>query len=374
VRLEKLWLTDFRSYESAELALGPGRTAIVGDNGQGKTNLLEAVAWLATMESFRGASADALVRAGAERAVLRAEGEREGRPMLVEAELGIPPARTRVLVNRQRLQRARDLLGALRATVFAPDDLELVKGGPGGRRRFLDGVLAAVHPRYDALRSEVDRVLKQRNALLRQSGGRLDESATLTLDVWDAKLVEQGERLAVARARLAERLAPAVAEAYAAVAVGAEARAVTGVAYSSVWLGRPGGLEVALAEGRRYDLRRGTTQIGPHRDELDLHLGGLAARTHASQGEQRSLALALRLASHRVVTEVTGSSPVLLLDDVFSELDARRADALLANLPDGQALLTTAAALPPGTAPEQVVRVVAVPGPDGGVVSSLVEA
>ncbi len=373
MQLDRVWLTDFRSYASAEIALAPGLTAVVGANGQGKSNLLEAIGWMGGLRSFRAAPTEALVRVGAERAIIRGEGSRAGRALLIECEVA-PGGRSRMLVNRQPVRRVRDGLDFLRAVVFAPDDLELVKGGPGGRRRFLDGVLAAVHPRYDALRSEVDRVLKQRNALLRQSGGRLDESATLTLDVWDAKLVEQGERLAVARARLAERLAPAVAEAYAAVAVGAEARAVTGVAYSSVWLGRPGGLEVALAEGRRYDLRRGTTQIGPHRDELDLHLGGLAARTHASQGEQRSLALALRLASHRVVTEVTGSSPVLLLDDVFSELDARRADALLANLPDGQALLTTAAALPPGTAPEQVVRVVAVPGPDGGVVSSLVEA
>jgi DNA replication and repair protein RecF len=376
VRLDKLWLTDFRSYESAELALAPGLTAVLGDNGRGKSNLLEAIGWLATMQSFRGAPNEALVRVGAERAIIRAEGESDGRSTLIEAEL-VPSGRNRVLIGRQRLQRARDLLGVLRVSVFTPDDLELVKGGPAGRRRFLDDTLVALHPKYDAVRGEVERVLRQRGALLKQvqgGGARLDESASLTLDVWDAKLAEAGEELARLRVALCERLVPALAGAYRSVAVGAEGRAEIGVAYESGWHGRDGGLAEALAVGRADDIRRGTNLVGPHRDDLALLVGGLPARTHASQGEQRSLALALRLAAHDVVTATTGSAPVLLLDDVFSELDPARSDALVAALPPGQALLTSASGLPAGATPDRVLRVEASPAAgDAGVVSRLVE-
>lgn len=371
MRLEKLWLTDFRSYESAELALAPGLTVVLGDNGRGKSNLLEAVAWLATLESFRGAPSEALVRVGAERAVLRAEGEREGRSTLVEAEL-VPSGRNRVLVGRQRLQRTRDLLGVLRVTVFTPDDLGVVKEGPAGRRRFLDDTLVALHPKYDAVRAEVERVLRQRGALLKQAAGRLDDSAALTLEVWDTKLAEAGEELVRLRRALCERLAPVVTEAYAAVAVGAEARAHVGMAYEASWSGP---LAAALAAGRRDDLRRGANLVGPHRDDVAFAVGGLPARTHASQGEQRSLALALRLAAHSVVAATTGSPPVLLLDDVFSELDRARSDALVAALPSGQVLLTSASGLPPGAAPDKVLRIEATPAGDAaGVVSRLVEA
>lgn len=370
MQLQKLWLTDFRSYESAELALTPGLTAVLGDNGQGKSNLLEAVAWLATLESFRGVPTDGLVRVGADRAVLRAEGEREGRPTLVEAEL-VPSGRNRVLIGKQRLQRARDLLGVLRVSVFTPDDLELVKAGPAARRRYLDDALVALHAKYDAVRSEVERVLKQRGALLKQCGGRLDGSAALTLDVWDAKLAEAGEELVRVRSALCERLRPQLVEWYAAVAVGAEARARVAMAYAPSW---SGSLADALAAGRADDVRRGANLVGPHRDELVLTVGGLPARTHASQGEQRALALALRLSAHGVVAASTGSAPVLLLDDVFSELDRARSDALVAALPAGQALLTSASGLPPGAMPDKVLRVVATPSADGaGVVSRLLE-
>ena len=341
MRLDRVWLTDVRSYESAELELAPGLTALLGDNGQGKTNVLEAIGWLATLSSFRGAPTEALIRQGADQAIIRAEGEREGRAILIEAEL-VASGRNRVLVNRQPLKRARELLGVLRVSVFAPDDLELVKGGPSERRRYLDEALVASHPRYDALRSEVDKVLKQRNALLKGAGGRLDESAAFTLDVWDAKLVESGGRLAEARQALLDRLAPVLAQTYDAVANRpAEVTAV----YTAEWAAQ--GLEAALAASRKDDVRRGVSTVGPHRDDVDLHLAGLPTRTHASQGEQRSLALALRLAAHHVITDVTGSAPVLLLDDVFSELDPDRSDALLANLPPGQTLLTSASGLPP---------------------------
>ncbi|MGH9276399.1 MAG: DNA replication/repair protein RecF, partial [Acidimicrobiales bacterium] len=292
MRLDRVWLTDLRSYASADISLAPGLTALLGDNGQGKTNVLEAIAWLATLSSFRGAPTEALIRQGASRAVIRAEAEREGRAILLEAEL-VANGRNRVLVNRQPLKRARDLLGVLRVTVFAPDDLELVKGGPAERRRYLDDALVASHPRYDALRAEVDKVLKQRNALLKNAGGRLDESAAFTLDVWDAKLVESGGALAAARQDLLGRLAPELSRMYDAVAHG-PAEVTAG--YMAEWAGA--GLAEALAAARRDDLRRGVSTVGPHRDDVELHIGAMPARTHASQGEQRSLALALRLASH----------------------------------------------------------------------------
>jgi DNA replication and repair protein RecF len=352
--LRRLWLTDFRSYDSAEVALAPGLTAVLGANGQGKTNLLEAIGYLATLSSFRGTPTDALIRSGTPQAVVRAEGEREGRELLLEAEI-IAGGRNRVQVNRQRLQRARDLLGALRVTVFAPDDLALVKGGPAERRRYIDDLLVALHPRYDALRSDVERVLRQRNALLKQCAGgtRFDDSARTTLDVWDAKLAESGDALARARLELVGRLEPQLQAAYTAVAMhgGTDVTA----SYDAPWL--TGGLAAALAAARKDELRRGVTLVGPHRDDIDVQLNGLPSRTHASQGEQRSLALALRLAGHFVVTEAAGTPPVLLLDDVFSELDPDRSDALLAHLPAGQTVLTSAAGLPPRAAPDKVLLV-----------------
>ena len=255
-------------------------------------------------------------------------------------------------MNKQRLGRARDLLGALRVSVFSPDDLELVKGGPAERRRYLDDTVVARTPRLDVVRSDLDRVLRQRNALLRQSGGRLTAEIEATLTVWDAKLVEVAEALADARVALVEDLSPALSEAYTHVAGRSASLDLT---YLAPW--REAGLAVALEAVRRDELRRGVSLVGPHRDDLTLVLDGMPARTHASQGEQRSVALALRLAAHRVVTTATGSPPILLLDDVFSELDAERSAALLAHLPAGQTLLSSAAGLPPGATPELVMRI-----------------
>lgn len=360
MQLRRLWLTDFRGYREADVAFDPGLTAVLGPNGQGKTNLLEAIGYLATLSSFRGAPSDALIRAGAERAIVRAEAEREGRELLLEAEL-VANGRNRTQLNKQPLRRARDLLGALRVTVFSPDDLTLIKGSPGDRRGYLDDTLVSLHPRYDEMRSDLDRVLRQRGALLKQAGGRLTPEVELTLDVFDAKLVAAGEALASARRNLVAALEPLLGEAYDAVAQrSAEVRA----AYDPPWMAD--GLAAALAASRKDDLRRGVSTVGPHRDDLDLVIGGLPSRTHASQGEQRSLALALRLAAHHVVTEQTESSPVLLLDDVFSELDPERSDALLRSLPPGQTVLSTASGLPPGAVPGAVIEVrdgVASPGP-----------
>ncbi len=349
--IRRLWLTDFRSYAAAEVSFAESLTAITGQNGQGKSNLLEAIAYLATMSSFRGAPTDALVRVGAPRAFVRGEAERQGRKLLLEAEL-VAGGRNRAQLNRQPLRRARDLLGALRVTVFSPDDLTVVKGGPGERRHFLDETLIAVHPRNDVLLGDMERILRQRNALLKQAGGRVTAEIELTLDVFDAKLATTGEALARARLDLVRDLSPVLSREYAQVAQ----RAVqVDAVYAPRWM--QGGLLEVLRENRRQDLKRGVTLAGPHRDDLDVVLAGLPSRTHASQGEQRSLALALRLAAHDVVTRRSGTSPVLLLDDVFSELDAARSDALLANLPTGQTILSTAGVMPSGAEPDRVLQI-----------------
>ncbi|MEM8926491.1 MAG: DNA replication and repair protein RecF [Actinomycetota bacterium] len=349
MQITRLWLTDFRSYHELELDLSLGLTAIIGPNGVGKTNLLEALSLLATLKSFRGAPVDSLVRRGAERAFVRAEGIRDEREVLIELELA--KGKTRAQVNRQRLRRARDLLGAVRVTVFAPDDLALIKEGPALRRDFLDDALVALDPGADALVTDLDRILRQRNALLRQSHGRLDEAAAMTLDVWDAKLAATGEALTRRRTELVETLMPMVTDAYTTLA--GRSTKIDGN-YERSWSGES--LAEAVAAGRDDDVRRGVTQRGPHRDELQLLVDGLAARTEASQGEQRTLALAMRLSAHRLIADRIGEPPLLLLDDVLSELDPDRSRALLDNLPPGQTVITSAGDLPPEAKADHELR------------------
>lgn len=348
----RLELVDFRNYRDASFGLTSGVTAVLGRNGQGKTNFAEALGYLATLDSFRGAPADAMIRLGADQAVVRATiVDDDGRTQSVEAEIS-RSGRNRVLVNRQKLGRTRDLLGVVRVSVFSPDDLVIVKDGPGERRRFLDDTLVALAVKYDALRLDIDRVVKQRNMLLKQCGGRLDEAAEVTLDVWDQKYAELGDRFGHARAVLVAKLAPMVSVAYEQLA---GTLTPIELGYEPGW--RSSGLGPALAAARADDVRRGVSTVGPHRDDLELAINGMPARTHASQGEQRTLALALRLAAHRLVTERTGSAPVLILDDVLSELDAGRATALLAHLPVGQVVLTSAAELPDAARPDAVLSI-----------------
>jgi DNA replication and repair protein RecF len=352
VIVEHLELVDFRNYVTGTFDLHSGTTLVIGDNGQGKTNLAEALAFLATLTSFRSAPGDALVRAGVATAIIRATVRHDDdRATLIEIELAAA-GRNRVQVNRQKLGRVRDLLGAVRVTVFSPDDLSLVKGSPGDRRRFMDDTLVALATKYDSIRLEIDRIVRQRNTLLKQAGGRLTDEIAVTLDVWDAKFAEIADQFGYARATLIARLTPMVQEAY---------EQLAGVAtpldlcYEPAW--RTTGLAAALSEARALDVRRGVSTVGPHRDELAMSINGLPSRTHASQGEQRTLALALRLAGHRLVTERTGSAPVLVLDDVLSELDDHRAIALLDHLPAGQVVITTASELPPGAHTDHVVRI-----------------
>jgi DNA replication and repair protein RecF len=352
VIVTRIEVRDVRNYVHAELELDAGVTAVIGRNGQGKTNLAEAIAYLSTLDSFRGAPADALVRVGAESAIIRATiRQDDGRDETIELEVS-RHGRSRVMVNRQRLHRTRDLLGVVRVTVFSPDDLELVKGAPSDRRRFLDDTLVALAVKYDALRLEYDRIVKQRNVLLKQSGGRLDEAAALTLDVWDQKMSDVGDRFGHARAVLVARLSPTVSDAYERLA---GAATPVELRYEPAW--RQSGLAGALAAARTDDVRRGQSTVGPHRDDVDIVLGGMPARTHASQGEQRSLALALKLGAHRLVADKVGSAPLLVLDDVLSELDDERASALLELLPAGQVVLTTATELPRAARPDRIVRI-----------------
>jgi len=351
-----LELVDFRNYVSAQFDLTAGTTVVVGDNGQGKTNLAEALAYLATLTSFRGAPSDALIRIGADQAIIRAlVHHNDGRDSLIEAELPVI-GRNRVQVNKQKLQRVRDLLGTVRVTVFSPDDLTIVKGGPGDRRRFMDDTLVALAIKYDMARLDIDRIVRQRNTLLKQAqkaGYRdLPTELSATLDVWDSKFAEIADQFGYARATLVSRITPMVRDAYeqlAGVATPIELK------YEPEW--RRVGLIAALQAVRTDDVRRGVSTVGPHRDELELSINGLASRTHASQGEQRTLALALRLAGHRLVTERTESAPILVLDDVLSELDDGRARALLGHLPGGQVVITSASKLPSAAKADRIIRI-----------------
>jgi DNA replication and repair protein RecF len=351
--LRRLLLRNFRSYEEAEINFGPGLTVVVGPNGTGKTNLLEAAGYLSTLRSFRGVPNDGLVRMGASSCVIRGQIDSDGRDVWVEAEV-VPAGRSRVLVNKQPLKRNRELRDVQRITVFSPEDLVLVKGGPGERRNYLDEILASLHPRNEAMLTELERVLKQRNALLKQAGGRISAEVGFTLDVWDDKLARVGTEVAEARVSLLDQLRPYVEQAYADVA---DRSAPVGLVYRSAWRESFEGLAGALAAGRTDDVRRGISLLGPHRDDIELVIEQRPSRTHASQGEQRTLALALRLGGHRLVTQTMETAPLLLLDDVFSELDPVRSDALIRNLPRGQALLATAGFVPPAAQVESTIHV-----------------
>lgn len=333
---------------------------VSGANGEGKTSLLEALSWAATTHSFRGVPDAALVRSGTEAAFVRVTVQEPDREQLLEAEIRAV-GRNRVRMNRHPLARARDLLGLLRVTVFAPDDLQLVKGGPAGRRMYLDDLLVAVAPRYEGVQAEYDRVLKHRNALLRQ--GLRGPDAESTLVVFDEQLVRAGSELVRGRLHLTGRLLPAVRDAYRGLAgegddvdADYEAEWAEGSATPTGEDAEPS-LRAALVERRAAEVDRGVTLVGPHRDEWRLRLAGLDARTHASQGEQRTLALGLRLAGHKVCAEVVGTEPVLLFDDVFSELDPARAEALVSELPAGQTLITTASTVPVSVHPDRRLRV-----------------
>ena len=339
--LQQIQLSDFRNYTNTQVDFATGVSAIIGANGQGKTNLTEALAYLSTMKSFRGVPTEAMIRIGTTTAFIRARVlHDDGREILIEARL-TSQGRNQVLVNGTKLPKTRDLLGMVRTTVFSPDDLELVKGGPHLRREFLDDSLVALANKYDALRLEVDRIVRQRNAVLKQSGGRINNAVTSMLDLWDEKFSDSGTQLGTARSELVAKLTPYIVHAYEELA---QRPSNILIDYSPEWLKT--GLAKCLVESRTEDLRRIVTTVGPHRDDFEILINNLPARTHASQGEQRTMALALRLALHRFIGQTVGEIPILILDDVLSELDPERAKALLNHFPVGQVLITTASDLP----------------------------
>lgn len=344
MKVDWLALGDFRSYPKLEWQPEPGINILVGPNGAGKTNLLEAISYLATLRSFRHAPDSALVAHDADAAVVRAGISEADRERLIEMEIQLKGGR-RAQVDKQKLRRAADLLGVVRVVAFLPEDLELVKRGPAFRRDLLDEIAVQLWPASYLDQSEFERSLRQRNAFLK-SGYRDD----LALDVWDARLAQAGGKVAVRRARVIEAILPKLEVAYRDIA---RSDVVAGVSYAPSWpaegfLGGAapdftGAMIMGLKGARRADYERRMTTIGPQRDEPGLLLDGHDTRMHGSQGEQRTMALALKLATHRLIADATDTSPILLLDDVFSELDPDRSDALAASLPaDTQTLITSA--------------------------------
>jgi DNA replication and repair protein RecF len=398
VHLTRLALTDFRSYAAVELSLGPGISTLLGANGQGKTNLVEAAAYVATLGSHRVSSDAPLVRRGTDRAILRAAVTSAERDTLVEIEIN-PGRANRARVNRAPVPRPRQVLGILRTVLFAPEDLALVKGDPEQRRRYLDELLVASAPRYAGVRADYERVIKQRTALLKQAraraGSRVFARAAArsspaadgedpelpagrglagALDAWDEHLATNGAELLAGRLGLTAALRPLVTQAYTAVSgqagtatIGYQQRGVDpegrppGAPRSPVRAesaagaagdagpGEPpsrevlaDGLREALARARPDELERGVCLVGPHRDDLELSIGELPARGYASQGESWSMALALRLSSYELL-RADGDDPVLLLDDVFAELDTGRRDRLASLVAGAEQVLVTAA-------------------------------
>lgn len=357
--IRHLQVTDFRSWDHVDVPLEPGPSVLVGQNGRGKTNLLEAIGYVATLSSHRVATDAPLVRQGCERALVRTAVVNEDRELTVELEIAAGRA-NRARVNRGAVGRPRDVLGILRTVLFSPEDLALVRGDPGERRKFLDELLVQRAPRYAGVRSDYDKVLKQRNALLKSAGKKRgdDPYAASTLDVWDDHLSKAGAQLLAARLNLVADLAPHTAEAYAGVAPDSRPahiayRSSLGEALPEGY-GEPDGeradpqrlaevLRTALGESRAAELERGVSLVGPHRDDLELVLGDTPAKGYASHGESWSFALALRLGSYELLRGEAGGEPVLMLDDVFAELDKRRRARLAEVALGAEQVLVTAA-------------------------------
>ncbi|MEO5608201.1 MAG: DNA replication/repair protein RecF [Ornithinibacter sp.] len=375
MHVRHLTVVDFRSYESAELPLGPGITTLVGLNGQGKTNLVEAIGYLASLSSHRVAMDAPLVRFGAQQAIVRGVVVRDGRETLIELEV-TPGRANRARLNRSPMTRPRDVLGTLRTVLFAPEDLALVKGDPSERRRFIDDLLVARQPRWAGVRSDYDKILKQRGALLKSAApvlrrGRRGarpaheaglegvaerESALHTLNVWDSQLAEVGSHLLYARLRLLRDLGPLLGKAYDEVSAGqSDARLSYRSSLRAATAERLAAGEVpeidelraemlaSLEEVRGQEVERGVSLVGPQRDDVVLTLGELPAKGYASHGESWSFALGLKLAAFQLLRHDLGDDPVLVLDDVFAELDTGRRERLAEMVADCEQVLITAA-------------------------------
>jgi DNA replication and repair protein RecF len=352
VYVRHLGLQDFRSWANIELDLTPGRTVFVGSNGFGKTNLVEALWYSSTLGSHRVATDAPLVRVGASRAVVSTIVVNEGRECAVDVEIAAGRA-NKARLNRSPVRSPREVLGVLRAVLFAPEDLSLVRGDPSDRRRYLDDLAAVRRPRVAGIRADYEKVLRQRTALLKSASGarfRGDRGALDTLEVWDGHLAAHGAELMAARMNLVNELAPEVQKSYQLLAPGSRPASIGYRASIDIEPDRPDvdilreALLAKMTERRDAELERGVCLVGPHRDDLELRLGEQPAKGFASHGESWSMALALRLASYELL-RAEGSDPVLLLDDVFAELDTGRREALAAAAGSAEQVLVTAAVL-----------------------------
>jgi DNA replication and repair protein RecF len=378
LEVERLGLEEFRNYVRVAVEFAPGLNLVVGRNAQGKTNLLEAIHCLSGLGSPRSPDA-ALVREGSERALLHAEIKKGERRLRLDLEIR-PGRGTKALINGTPLHGTRPLSEVVVTVFFGPDELSLVKGSPEGRRRFLDDLVVKLHPARVALRREWERVLKQRNALLRSAPRRSPTSLGQTLEVWDEAFCRTGAGLAGARLQALGQLLPYARKRYEEVAGGGDLE----INYASEWLdayiidsalASPAAIDdsilrqqltARLEDVRAREFERGISLVGPQRDDVVIKLaspgataGQLEARNHASQGEQRTSALALKLAEHDLLTDTLGYQPILLLDDVFSELDSSRRGWLAGAVGAmGQTLLSSAEPVPPGSvAFERVLEV-----------------
>jgi DNA replication and repair protein RecF len=351
VYVRHLGLRDFRSWAYVDLELEPGRTVFVGPNGYGKTNLIEALWYSTTLGSHRVGTDAPLVRAGAPRAVVSTIVVNEGRECAVDLEIATGRA-NKARLNRSPVRSTREVVGILQAVLFAPEDLALVRGDPADRRRYLDDLATVRRPIVAGVRADYDKVLRQRTALLKSLSGarhRSDEAALDSLDVWDSRLAEYGAQLMAARIDLVNQLAPEVEKAYQLLAPGSRPASIAYRASLDVGLNSDtelleAALLAALSARRAAELERGMCLVGPHRDDLELRLGDQFAKGFASHGESWSFAVALRLAAYELL-RADGSEPVLLLDDVFAELDAARRRALAAVAESAEQVLVTAAVL-----------------------------
>jgi DNA replication and repair protein RecF len=352
VYVRHLGLRDFRSWAHADLELAPGRTVFIGSNGYGKTNLIEALWYSSTLGSHRVATDAPLVRVGAPRAVVSTIVVNDGRECAVDVEISVGRA-NKARLNRSPVRSSREVLGVLRAVLFAPEDLALVRGDPGDRRRYLDDLATVRRPRVAAVRADYEKVLRQRTALLKSASGarfRGDRGGLDTLDVWDGHLAAHGAELMAARIDLVNELAPEVQKSYQLLAPSSRPATIGYRASVDVEPDRTDvevlqtALLAQMARRRDAELERGVCLVGPHRDDLELRLGEQPAKGFASHGESWSMALALRLASYELL-RADGSDPVLLLDDVFAELDTARREALAAAAASAEQVLVTAAVL-----------------------------
>lgn len=383
MHLRALSMRDFRSWREFAVDLEPGITVFTGRNGYGKTNIVEAVGYLSTLSSHRVSTDPPLVRAGAENARISATAVNDGRELTAHLLIA-PHAANLAQLNRTRMKSPREILGTVRSVFFAPEDLELVKGEPAKRRRYLDDLLAIRRPRLAGARIEYEKILRQRNALLKSTGAALrrgyssadGDAALATLDVWDGRLAGAGALVTAERVKLARELAPLVAEAYRTLAPSSRPASVEHrprvVADGAEVPDDPEILEAmlltAMARRRREEIERGRSLVGPHRDDLALLLGDEPAKGFASHGETWSFALALRLASYFLLRE-EGPDPILVLDDVFSELDRHRREALVGIAREAEQVLITSAvgeelpeSLTDGGFAEHVVTVRDLPG------------